>query len=287
LIGHPLKALFKDVPKDGCLNIKLGKDTLHIPVDRALKCSEEDLPTPEPIEEIMATSTFESFDSDLEEDIEEIPEEVIKAEEYSNETFELPETKKPSRPPIELKPLPSGLRYAFLNSDVESPVIISNKLSEGETHKLITILEKHRSVLGYTLQDIKGISPSLCTHRIPLHPEIAPSRETQRRLNNAMREVVKKEVLRLLDTGIIYPVPHSEWVSPVQVVPKKEGMTVAENSKNELIPQRTVTGWRMYIDYRKLNKATKKDHFPLTFIDEMCWYFVTSRIKSASARILL
>ena len=76
LIGHPLKALFKDVPKDGCLNIKLGKDTLHVPVDQALKCSVEDLPIPEPIEEIMATSTFESFDSDLEEDIEEIPEEV-------------------------------------------------------------------------------------------------------------------------------------------------------------------------------------------------------------------
>ena len=120
LIGHPLKALFKDVPKDECLNIKLGKDTLHIPVDRALKCSVEDLPTPEPIEEIMATSTLESFDSDLEEDIEEISEEVVEAEEDSDETFALPETEKPSRPLIELKPLPSRLRYAFLNSDVVS-----------------------------------------------------------------------------------------------------------------------------------------------------------------------
>ena len=63
--------------------------------------------------------------------------------------------------------------------------------------------------------------------------------------------------------------PHSEWVSPVQVVPKKGGMTVVKNEKNELIPQRTVTGWRMCIDYQKLNKATKKDHFPLPFIDEM------------------
>ena len=84
-----------------------------------------------------------------------------------------------------------------------------------------------------------------------------------------MRDVIKKEVLKLLHAGIIYPVPHSEWVSPVQVVPKKGGMTIVQNSKNELIPQRLVTGWRMCIDYRKLNSATKKDRFPLHFIDEM------------------
>ena len=82
-----------------------------------------------------------------------------------------------------------------------------------------------------------------------------------------MREVVKKEVLKLLHVGIIYLVPYSEWVSPVQVVPKKGRMTVVQNDKSGLIPQRTILGWRMCIDYRKLNKATKKDHFPLPFID--------------------
>jgi len=84
-----------------------------------------------------------------------------------------------------------------------------------------------------------------------------------------MREVVKKEILKLLHEGIIYVVPHSEWVSPAQVVPKKGGMTVVQNERNELIPQCTITRWQMCIDYRKLNKATKKDHFPLPFIDEM------------------
>jgi hypothetical protein len=84
-----------------------------------------------------------------------------------------------------------------------------------------------------------------------------------------MREVIKKEVLKLLHAGIIYPVPHSQWVSPIQVVPKNGGMNVVRNEKKELIPQRTITGWRICTNYRKLNKATKKDHFLLPFIDEM------------------
>jgi hypothetical protein len=84
-----------------------------------------------------------------------------------------------------------------------------------------------------------------------------------------MREVVKKEALKLLKTGVIYPVSDSEWASLVQVVSKKGGMTVIRNEKNELIPQQTVTGWRMCIDYRKLNKATRKDLFALPLIDEM------------------
>ena len=89
-----------------------------------------------------------------------------------------------------------------------------------------------------------------------MEPDHKPSREHQRWLNDAMREVVKKEVLTLLHAGIIYPVQDSDWVSPVQVVPKKGGMTVVQNERNELIPQRTVTSWRMCIDYRLLKKAT-------------------------------
>jgi hypothetical protein len=102
-----------------------------------------------------------------------------------------------------------------------------------------------------------------------MEDQCKPVVDHQRRLTHAMRDVVKKEVIKSLDVGIIYPVPHSEWVSLVHCVPKKGGLTVVKNENNELIPQRTVTGWRMCIYYRKLNKVTKKDHFPLPFIDEM------------------
>ena len=99
-------------------------------------------------------------------------------------------------------------------------MIKSDKLSQEESLRLLTVLKKHRSAFGYSLQDLKGISPALCTHRIPIDPNSIPSREPQCRLNNAMIEVVKKEVLKLLHAAIIYPIPYSEWVSPIQVVPK-------------------------------------------------------------------
>ena len=110
-------------------------------------------------------------------------------------------------------------------------MIISDKLSQKESLRLITVLEKHRSAFGYSHQDLKGISPALCTHCIPIDPNSIPSREPQRRLNNAMREDIKKEVLKLLHVGIIYPIPYSEWVSPVQVMPKKGGMTILKTKR--------------------------------------------------------
>jgi hypothetical protein len=146
---------------------------------------------------------------------------------------------------------------------------VSDELSPEENEKLLILLKKHRKVIGYSINDVKGLSLAFWTHRIPMEDQCKPVVDHQRRLTHAMREVVKKELIKLLDAGIIYPVPHSEWVSPIHCVPKKGGLTVVKNEKNELIPQGTVTGWRTCIHYRKLNKATKKDHFPLPFIDEM------------------
>ena len=172
-------------------------------------------------------------------------------------------------PKVELKPLPSNLRYEFLGPNSTYPVIVNASLNEVETEKLLYVLKKYPKAIGYTIDDIKGINPSLCMHRILLEEDYKPSIEHQRRLNPNMKEVVKKEVLKLLDAGVIYPISDSNWVSPVQVVPKKGGPTVIKNDKNESTASRTVTGWRMCIDYRKLNKATRKDHFPLPFIDQM------------------
>ena len=106
-------------------------------------------------------------------------------------------------------------------------------------------------------------------HKILLEENARPTVEHQRRLNPVMKEVVRKEVLKWLNAGFIYAISDTPWVSPVHVVPKKGGFIVIRNDINELIPTRTVTGWRICIDYRKLNTATRKDHFPLPFIDKM------------------
>ena len=172
-------------------------------------------------------------------------------------------------PKMEQKPLPSHLKYAYLGVASTLPVIISASLTELEEEKLLRVLRDHKHALGWSLADLKGIRPSMCMHRILLEDGYKPSVEAQRRLNPTMKEVVQKEVLKWLDTGVIYPISDSAWVSPVQVVPKKGGTIVIRTENNILLPSRTVTRWRICIDYRKLNKATRKDHFPLPFLDQM------------------
>nr|GEU77884.1 hypothetical protein [Tanacetum cinerariifolium] len=133
---------------------------------------------------------------------------------------------------VELKDLPSHLEYAFLEGDDKLPIIIAKDLSIEEKTALITVLKSHKRAITWKLNDIK-------------------------------------EVIKLLDARLIYHISDSPWVSPVHYVPKKGGFTVVENEDNELILTRLVTDWRICIDYRKLIEATRKDHFPLPFMDHM------------------
>jgi hypothetical protein len=97
-------------------------------------------------------------------------------------------------------------------------------------------------------------------HKINLEEDAKPVVDYQHRLNPNLKEVVRKKVIELLEAGIIYLIADSKWVSPVHCVPKKGGITLVPNYENELVAQRTVTGYRMCIDFRKLNKVTKKNH---------------------------
>nr|GFC76974.1 reverse transcriptase domain-containing protein [Tanacetum cinerariifolium] len=104
---------------------------------------------------------------------------------------------------------------------------------------------------------------------LTLHKDYSSKVQSHRRVNPKIHDVIKKEVEKLLDAGLIYLISDSPWVSPIHCVPKKGGMTVIKNDENELVPTRLVTGWRVCIDYRKLKEATRKDHFPLPFMDQM------------------
>ena len=114
-------------------------------------------------------------------------------------------------------------------------VIISSKLNAHQEGKLLQTLKMHKNALGWTIADMKGISPLICTHRIYLEEDVKPSREMQRRLNPNMKEVVKNEVIKLLDNGIIYPIFDSKWVSLTQVIPKKSGVTVITDTTKRLM----------------------------------------------------
>nr|GEX31896.1 DNA-directed DNA polymerase [Tanacetum cinerariifolium] len=146
-----------------------------------------------------------------------LPPQELKVVEPTNEKSFINEP-----PVVELKDLPSHLEYTFLEGDDKLPVIIAKDLKDKEKTALIK-------------DDFK------------------PAVYHQRRVNLKIHEVIKKEVLELLDAGLIYPISDSPWVSPMHCVPKKGGFTVDENEENELIPTRLVTGWRVCIDYRKLN----------------------------------
>ncbi|RDY07839.1 Retrovirus-related Pol polyprotein from transposon 17.6, partial [Mucuna pruriens] len=141
-------------------------------------------------------------------------------------------------PPMELKPLLNHLNYAYLDNKEQLPIIIANNLCQEQEDKLLNVLRQQKKAIGWKLSDLPDINPFICMHRILMEEEIKPIRQQQRRLNLTILDVVKKEVTKLLATGIIYPISDTQWVSPMQVVSKKSGMMFTKNKQDELINTR-------------------------------------------------
>ncbi|RVW77825.1 Transposon Ty3-I Gag-Pol polyprotein [Vitis vinifera] len=172
-------------------------------------------------------------------------------------------------PKLVLKPLPVDLKYAYLEEDEKCPVVVSSTLTSDQEDSLLGVLRKCKKAIGWQISDMKGIGPLLCTYHIYMEKDAKPVGQPQMRLNPHMQEVVRGEVLKLLQARIIYPISYSLWVTPTQVVPKKSGITVIQNEKWEEVSTRLTLGWRVCIDYRRLNSVTRKDHFPLPFMDQV------------------
>nr|GEY04923.1 reverse transcriptase domain-containing protein [Tanacetum cinerariifolium] len=172
----------------------------------------------------------------LNEDPFQLPPMDLKLAEESKEKSSVEEPSK-----LELKELPSHLEYAFFENSNKLRGIIAKNLKVDEKEALINVFKSHKQAIAWKISDIKGIDPRFCTHKILMEDDYKPAVQSQK----------------------------GPWVSPIYCVPKKGGMTVVTNENNELIPMRLVTGWRVCIDYRKLNDATRKDHFPLPFMDQI------------------
>ncbi|XP_075483869.1 uncharacterized protein LOC142524029 [Primulina tabacum] len=214
-------------------------------IDDIVECSVQDTLIEDPLEKLLVSpKSTESSREEVEECMNYLEGSKPLPRSVNSKIGDLghiPKSLKPSieEPPfLELKQLPPHLKYLFLKEEHKLPVIVFSSLTGDEEDKLLRVLKDHIYAIGWSIADIKGINPSMCMHKILMEKEHSPTTQPQRRLNPAMQEV-------------------------------KGGITVVENENNELIPTRTVTGWCVCIDYRKLNDATRKDHFPLPFVDQM------------------
>jgi len=161
---------------------------------------------------------------------------------------DMPSFDKECAPKGALKSFPSSLSYEFLGPNSVYVVIANASLIASQVDSLLRIPRMHCKAITYTLNDVEGIYHSMCMHCILMEDDYKSSIERQGRLNPYVQDVVKKEILKLLKAGIIYLISDSKWVRSVHVVSKKRGMMIIKNENNELIPARTITGWRMSID---------------------------------------
>ncbi|XP_015970152.1 uncharacterized protein LOC107493595 [Arachis duranensis] len=272
ILGRPFLATagaIIDVQK-GELVLRLHEEKMTFNVFKAMRYPHDllgECMRLDSVEALVQETLEEELEASTEEELA-TSEKAAAAEIHVQSGLEEKEERKEA-PKLELKALPTTLKYAYLGENKSYPVIINSALSQEQEEELLQVLRRHKDAIGWTLADLMGISSAICMHKILIEEGARPSIHPQRRLNPSMKEVVQKEVMKLWQGGVIYPISDSQWVSPVQVVPKKGGITVVPNERNELIPTRTITGWRMCIDYRKLNEATRKDHFPLPFMDQM------------------
>jgi hypothetical protein len=212
-------------------------------VDHIEEYVEDSLPSllvDDPLEACLAHFGFEDFDTD--QYVEEVHDLLETATNADFHPWRLPKEPLPQTsstladpslefpPKLELKPLPDKLKYAFLGANDTLPVIIISDLQKDQEDNMLEVLNEHKEAIGWTVANVKGIDPSICMHRIHLEKGARPSCKAQRRLNPNIKEVVMKEVVKLLDADIIYPISDSKLISPTQVVPKKFGLTVVENA---------------------------------------------------------
>ncbi|XP_061376486.1 uncharacterized protein LOC133318503 [Gastrolobium bilobum] len=180
-------------PFDGgdCFKVDIINDAVIDTVDEIL----QPLMELESLEEDLLHNTTEATEGG---------QEVEKLEERVDDIIQ-------GAPKVELKELPPTLKYAFLGESKAYPVIININLSTVEEEKLLKVLREHKTAIGWSITDLKGINPSFCTHKILMENDVKPVRQPQRRLNPTMKEVVRKEVVKLLDAGMIYPISDSAW----------------------------------------------------------------------------
>ncbi|GJS13330.1 reverse transcriptase domain-containing protein [Tanacetum coccineum] len=180
------------------------------------------------LEEIKACLTSESIppriddaDFDLKEDLLTLerllnsdPNSILPPEEQKFEELKTVEPSSDELPELELKDLPPHLEYAFLEGTDKLPIIIAKDLKDEDKIALLKVLRSHKRAIAWKMSDIKGIDPKFCTYKILMEDNVKPTVQHQRRVNPKIYEVIKKEVIKLLKAGLIYPISDSPWVSP-------------------------------------------------------------------------